>query len=248
MDRYIIDEQIDRFVRDEMLPEEKKEFLEKVNADKELRKTVLLRKLIVEAQLRKSEAEFKQELQVSAKQGKKQLVFWITTAVAVAAIVVFIVIGNMFRYQPEELYREYYSKPIVQYSRGGEGLSLEQISWNREIDSLYNMSKYEEVVAVYEANRALLESKQFSGSSGINIGLSMMELNKNNEAILLLKQLLSTEYEEEAEWLLFHLYLKAGQRKEARVMGERIVKEKGYYSAVVGEVLNKLNERVWFGK
>lgn len=248
MDKYILDEQIDRFINDDMLPEEREDFCRKLNDDQGLKETVLIRKLLVEAQLRKSETEFREKQHASSTPGKKHLKLW-AAIVAAAVIALLLMIGNTFSHQPEELYYKFYSEPIVEHSRGNTGLPIEQILLSNKIDSLYKATNYTEVVALYKnAEQEQPGVTYFTEVSTLHIGLSLMKLNQTTEATVLLKQLLSTEYAEEAEWLLLHVYLKENLRKEACVIAKRITEEKGRYSVAAEEILNNLNKRIWFGE
>lgn len=114
------DKQIDRFINNEMLPEERATFCRELETDGELRKQVKLRALLAEAEIRKAE---KEALRILAAKSRKRNKRWVWGSVAAAAMVLGILFlaGNSYRYAPADIFRTYYTEPVIEPSRGGEG-------------------------------------------------------------------------------------------------------------------------------
>ena len=109
MDTYR-DEQIDRFISNEMEPAERKAFCRELETDEELQKQVKLRGLLAEAEIREAEKQAFRALAAHPAKKRKKLI-WSTAAVAAIVLGILFLIGNS--------YRTYYVKPVIEPSRGG---------------------------------------------------------------------------------------------------------------------------------
>lgn len=112
------DNQIDRFVCNEMSPEERAAFCLQLQADEELQRQVKLRGLLAEAVTQEMEKEAFRAMK--AGYSKRHLII-IRNCAAVAAVLLGLLffIGNSHRYSPQELFRVHYVEPVIEPSRGG---------------------------------------------------------------------------------------------------------------------------------
>lgn len=116
MDR---NEQIDRFIANEMEPAERREFCAEIEADRELKDEVTLRALLIEAATLEAEKEALQAIKrQSARTNSIPLKTWSSLLVAAAMISALFLIGNGYRYTPAEVFTQYYEAPLIESSRG----------------------------------------------------------------------------------------------------------------------------------
>ena len=95
MDTYR-DEQIDRFISNEMEPAERKAFCRELETDEELQKQVKLRGLLAEAEIREAEKQAFRALAAHPAKKRKKLI-WSTAAVAAIVLGILFLIGNSYR-------------------------------------------------------------------------------------------------------------------------------------------------------
>lgn len=116
MDTYR-DEQTDRFINNEMEPEERKAFCRELETNEELQKQVKLRGLLAEAEIREAERQAFRTLTANPRKQYKKLV---RSSIAAAAIVsgILFFIGSSYRYTPAEIFPEHYEQPVIEPSRG----------------------------------------------------------------------------------------------------------------------------------
>lgn len=198
-------EQIDRFINNEMEPEERKAFSRELTTDEELKKQVKLRGLLAEAEIREAE---KKALRALTAKPQKRHKRWIWSSAAAAAVVLGILffVGNSHRYAPTDIFRTYYAEPVIEPSRGG----------NEAVAILYTASDY-------------------------------LKQERAQDAIALLTpEVLSSEYGEEAEWLLLCAYLYDNNREKAKETAEAISRKDGLYATEAAAILKQLNEKYLF--
>lgn len=81
----------------------------------------------------------------------------------------------------------------------------------------------------------------------LNIANEYLIQNRAQDAIALLTpEILQSEYSEEAEWLLLCAYLQTGERAKAEATARSIRQQDGVYAAKATNILNALNEKLWF--
>lgn len=113
------DEQIDRFVGNEMEPDERRAFCRLLEADEELKRQVELRALAADALTREAEKAAWQALK-GMPQKRSGRRWWAGAAVAAAVVLgVVLFIGNSYRYTTTELFGRFYEQPVVEPARGG---------------------------------------------------------------------------------------------------------------------------------
>lgn len=116
------EEQIDRFIGNEMEPEEQQAFCHELEEDEELKRHVKLCAFAADAVTREAEKAAWQALKQQPKKQrpeKSNRKRWISAA-AVAAMVlgVLFFIGNSNRYVTTEIFSSYYEQPVIEPSRG----------------------------------------------------------------------------------------------------------------------------------
>lgn len=116
MDR---NEQIDRFITNEMEPEERREFCRELEVNRELKEEVALRALLIEAATIESEKEALQAIKKQpARTVNKPLKMWNSIIAAAIIAGALFLIGNGYRYTPAEVYNQCYEAPLIESSRG----------------------------------------------------------------------------------------------------------------------------------
>lgn len=121
MDR---NEQIDRFITNEMEPKERQEFCRELKTNPELKEEVTLRALLVEAATLEAEKEAMQVLKKqSARIINKPLKVWSSVIAAAVIFSALFLIGNGYRYTPAEVFAQCYEVPPIESSRGARGFA-----------------------------------------------------------------------------------------------------------------------------
>lgn len=116
MDR---NEQIDRFITNEMEPKERQEFCRELEVNRELKEEVALRALLIEAATIEAEKEALQAIKKKpARTGNKPLRMWGSVIAAAIIVSVLFLIGNGYRYTPAEVFIQCYEAPLIEPSRG----------------------------------------------------------------------------------------------------------------------------------
>lgn len=244
------EERIDRFIENEMLQNEREAFCREMDADQELKEQVALRKLLIEAHLIEAEKEARKAMERPAPRRIAKRVWGMVAAVAVLVGVVWFV-GNGYRYTPVEIYQVYYTPPIIETARTGTGLIAADAQTNRELMQFYQQQQYDRLVALFDRQWRNRDWSELPESSLLYVTVSLLECNRSPEAVHLLStsSLLTSEYEEEAAWLLLCAYLQEGNREKAEEVAERILTEGVQYADKAAEMRDKLEEKSFrFGK
>lgn len=136
------DEQIDRFVGNEMEPDKRRAFCRLLEADEELKRQVELRALAADALTREAEKAAWQALK-GMPQKRSGRRWWAGAAVAAAVVLgVMLFIGNSYRYTTTELFVRFYEQPVVEPARGGSeipailGIAGKYLTQERTQDAL----------------------------------------------------------------------------------------------------------------
>lgn len=246
MEKYT-DQDIDNFILDLMETEEHLAFCEELEKDEELREKVILRQLIVDAERSLIEKEARAILEQKPQKGMGSKRFRIAAmAIAAALIGVVFIIGYGPKYSPQEIYQDYYSIPMIERSRGGTGLSMEDAVVNNQIITHFESQEYGQVIALYQEQWGSQLPKSVSATTMLYIAVSYLESNLPEQAVPVLRQVTDAEYKEEAQWLLLCAYLGAGDREQARLIADEMAENSLYYKEKAKEIQNRLKQRVWF--
>lgn len=242
-----IEERIDRFVENEMSLAERDSFCREMETDKKLKEQVVLRKLLVEAELVKAEKRAREAMENTRTATSLKRRY---TAIIAAALLIGVLfgVGNGHRYTPNEVYRTCYAEPMIESSRSGNGLSGTDAQTSHQIIRHYQQKEYRKVIALFDEHWSNRNFDQLPVASLLYVTVSFLNCNRAAEAIPILStpQLLASEYAEEVEWLLLCAYLQENEREKAETIAHRIVDGGGQYVDKATKIMTKLEEKRWF--
>lgn len=243
MEKYT-DEQIDRFINNEMSQEERTAFCNELDNDTSLREEVMLRMALTEAELTHAEGNARRALQASSDR-KKYKVGRVIFAAAMIAGLIFL-FGNTYKYTPRDLYTAYYQTPVIERLRGGNTLNEEDVIINKDIIDFFNQKEYEKVLSLYIGKWRHKSIPDLPVVTLLYVSISFLETDRAPEAISTLLQIASDEYEDEINHLLLYGYLKENKRDKAEGIIEKLLLNPGAYTKEAKEIEAKLKERRWF--
>lgn len=252
MDKIQLEQQIDRFINNEMSASEHQEFCKRLEADNDLKKQVELRMILIEGELIRAEEKALAAMKASGRSdmGRRhsERTFrwsWLAAACVILLLVGIGYVGNSYQYSPQNINRMYYEIPIIERTRGG-GLPEQIASYNRQIIDYYENGQYKEIVALYQRENLSEEKDNFPVHTLLYISIALIEQQHAQEAIPLLQPLVATPYQEEAEWLLLSCYLETNNRQSAIQLADKIIKRNGMFSEKAILIENSLKEKRWF--
>lgn len=244
MNKQQIEQQIDRFINNEMSLFEQEEFRRMLETDSHLKEQVKLRMILIEGELIR--AEQKARLAIEASKHNIHPHSWVAVACILCIFAgIGLYVGSLHRYSPEEIYQTYYEVPIIGRARG-EGISEKIAECNQKIITAYEQQQYETVTELYREKELSIKIDAFPVSTRLYIGISFIERQETTEAISVLLPLVGTPYKEEAEWLLLCCYMKINDRDKALQVVTEIKEDNGLYKEKAISIEKLLKERKWF--
>lgn len=247
MDKELRDRQVDRFILNEMEPEERAAFCRQLEEEPRLREEVSLRMMLVEAEVMAAERKAREAMEGTpalAKANRHSLGIGIACVVAILIAAVFF--GASPRYTPQEVYEAHYSIPPIERARGGNGLTGTSQLFNEKIILLYDRFAYREIANAYKENQGERWIGELPVSTLLYIGVSLLEQGDATMAISLLSSCEGSDYQEEIQWVLLGGYLQEGQKAKALQIAREIGEEKGLYAVQAGRIEKDLKEKKWF--
>ncbi|NDV80513.1 hypothetical protein [Bacteroides sp. 51] len=246
MEKYT-DQDIDDFILDQMGVEEHLAFCENLENDEELREKVALRQLIVEAERHLAEKEVRKIMEQKPQErlGVKRLRV-ASIIIAAALIGVVFMIGYSPKYSAQDIFREYYSIPMIERPRGGTALSMEDAVINNQIITHFENKEYKQVAAMYQEQWQEQLPTNVSSATLLYIAVSYIESDLPKQAIPVLSRVNDTDYTEEAKWLLLCAYLGVGDKEQAGSIAGEMAGNSLHYKEMAKEIQTKLKQRVWF--
>lgn len=259
---------IDRYINYEMTEEERRAFEKMLEEDSALKEQFLAIHFLSEGEQILHERGLKEDIKNLSQEeimaiikpstnkksklrtaAKRNYIYPAISILSLAAVILLILLFNNssgnYLYPTSDIYSNYFSEaPEVEYARSGTELSEEVIEMNGKIIAYYTEKEYQKVVSFYEEN---MNNNSFSGlpqQSLILIAYSLIEGNKEKQAISILHTLNDSDYAEEAEWLLLGAYLKMDEREEALGIAQRIVEQPdSYYAKDALSIRKELNAK-----
>lgn len=252
MDKLQLEQQIDRFINNEMSTTEHQEFRQRLEMDKDLKKQVELRMILIEGELIHAEEKARAAMEASGHSGihsrhsgKTFRRSWLAAACVVLILLGIGYAGHTYRYSTQEIYQTYYAIPVIERTRG-EGMPEQMAIYNQQIINNFEQHKYNVIVELYQSEHLSEMIEEFPSSTLLYISIALMEQQRASEAIHLLQPLVNTPYREEAEWLLLCCYLSANERSSAQQLVEKISNADGLYADKAVLIKKLLKERRWF--
>lgn len=246
MDRTISEQQIDRFIQNEMTADEREQFALSMRNDKDLKEQVAIRYLLLEGTLINNEEKARMALTNIAHTNNRKRVRWIAAACIILLLGMGGWFGNQALYSPQELYLIYHSIPVLERARGGNELTKENAVTNALLTEWYEQGKYKDIADWYNRNRQEKTIDALPDYTSLFIAVALLEQEKAEDATTILLHTKSTDYQEETEWLLLCCYLKTNQRKEAGELAGKIQAEKGAFASAAARIKTDLKKKKWF--
>lgn len=244
----IITEQlIDRFITDEMMPEEQQAFIERMEREPELKEQVIARKLLLEAEAIRTEqveCDFASSNIARAAAYPRRSFIPIMLLMLILAIGIYW--GGSFQYETQKILTDCYERPKLDFVRQNIDPGVPCEGKERIVARLYAEGELEKVVDFYhkELNDSILTN--FSPRMLLCVGASLFEKGTSAEFMHLYAILKRTSCREDADWLLLCYYLKQNERSRALELATQIEKSKGMHSREAQTVYKALKEKRWF--
>lgn len=245
MDKERIEILTDRFINNEMSPEERTAFCQEIEKEETLQTFVGLRKLVIEGELIAAEQKVRRVMEQSMSSRYKQIYKWTAAACFFVLVTGLGILGHSYKYDISYVYKTYSFIPVIERTRGEGGLKGEIADLNEEIITSYEENRFGNIIHSFR-NASPDVIKQLPIHTYLYIAISLMKTNQAQEAIDILSHLPDCGYEEEIDWLLLCGYLQTGAREATITIARKIIEEKGYYSSNAVQILNLINERRWF--
>ncbi|WP_020528813.1 tetratricopeptide repeat protein [Flexithrix dorotheae] len=241
--KYDID-QIDAFLKGKMQGEELNAFKAYMQIEEAFSKEVELQKDLLISLNAHFNKELKQKLIQSDKSGakainKKLIPNYIKFGFA-ASVILFLFFGYFFLFQSIDntaIYTEFY-KPypniVSPQVRGVENIQTDILQY-------YEIADYNTAIILLEKE---LEKNDAPLAYRFYYGLSLMEIGKTDQAIVVLNQVAESgdaKFKDPAQWYLGLIYLKQNDLKKAENIFESIAKSDNSYKKRAGELLEQLN-------
>lgn len=246
MDRTILEQQIDRFILNEMAPDEREQFILSMKENKELKEQVAIRHLLLEATFIRNEEKARMALTNTMYASNRKRIRWIAAACIILLLGIGAWFGNQPLYTSQELCSIYYSTPVLERARGGNALTEVNAIMNAQLTEWYEQGKYEEIVEWYSRNRKEETIGMLPDCTSLFIAIALFTQEKAEDAISVLSDIKGTDYQEETEWLLLCSYLKMDKRKKAEELAEKIQRNGGTFAHVATQIETDLKKKKWF--
>lgn len=246
MDRTMLEQQIDRFVQNEMTPDEREQFVLSMRNNKELKEQVAIRHLLSEGILISNEEKVWTALTNTVRTGHQKSIRWVAAACVILLIGVGGWLGNQPLHSSQELYLTYHSIPVLERARSGNNLTEENAIINAQLTEWYEQGKYKEIVDWFYRNRQENIIGILPDHTSLFIAVSLLEQGKPEDATSILSCTKNMDYQEETKWLLLCCYLKTNQRKEAEELADKIQTEGGTFASVAARIKTDLKKKKWF--
>lgn len=245
----IITEQlIDRFIADEMLPEEQQAFIKRMELEPELKEQVIVRKLLLEAEAIKTEQEEYDftSSNIASRAAAYPRRSFIPIMLLMLILAAGIYWGGSFQYETQKILADCYERPKLEFVRQNIDPDVSCEGKEQIIARLYTEGELEKVVDFYhkELNDSILTN--FSPRMLLCVGASLFEKGTSSEFMHLYAMLKGTSCREDADWLLLCYYLKQNKRSRAMELATQIEKSKGMHSREAQTVYKALKEKRWF--
>ncbi len=240
---------IERFLKGEMNPEEKKWFEKEIEGNLSLRNEIELRRQVDSVLSDKEMIELKaqldqihQEIYEVTEKGKGtirkiyQRVYYATGSLVIFALILTMYLTNR-DFSNEKLIDLYYNptKISINFRAGSPGEDL-----LAQAMKLYENKQYAKAISLFES---IL--KEDGSKIGINLysGISYMELEKYNDANKSFQKVLQNKpnpFVESATWYLGMCYIMTNERDKAAEQFQVLASKEGYYQDDAKKILRRI--------
>ena len=222
---------IEKYALGELSPEEKNVFEKQLSTDKKLveelaayRKNELAIKAAARKQLRKTAGT------AYAKINQNNRVVIMRRLAVAAGFLIMVAAGvwwmNQNNDSSEELYAQYFEMPAPPSVRNGNATLNPK--WELSIN-IYGEGRYEFAIPIFQE---LLVDENFNQKETVKLllGTSLLYEGEFDEAIKIFNQINEkSTFRQDAEWYTALVYLKSGNRNEAKNLFENISNQKRHY-------------------
>lgn len=247
MDKIHIEEQIDRFILNEMAFDERRQFVNLMNEDEELRAQVAIRYSLMEGMLQAAEQKVWKALEKPAQhQRRLMIVRWAAIACVILLIGGGVWFGNSPQYTSQEVYSNHCTIPVIERSRGGNGLQGKEAAINEQIIQWYEEGNYFSIAKLFGRADIKNEFNVLPDYTLLYACVAFLKEGEADVAIPILMQIENSEYQEEADWLLLCCYLQNNERQKAIGQAEKIQISKGQHAHAAQQIEWELKMKRWF--
>jgi tetratricopeptide (TPR) repeat protein len=240
---------IERFLKGEMSPEEKKWFEKEIEGNLALKNEIDFRRQVDTVLSDKEMIELKaqldqihQEIYEVTERGKGTIrKIYQRVYVAAGSLVIIAFLLTMFltnrNYSNEKLIDLYYSPAKVSVNFRTSAPDQDKLA---QAMKLYENKQFEKAIAIFESILSKDESK-----IGLNLysGISYLELAKYNEANKNFQKILNNKpnaFVESATWYLGMCYIMTNERVKAAEQFEALASKDGYYKENARNILKRI--------
>ncbi len=244
---------IEKYLNDELKPEELNSFEDSLKNDIELKRLVMLHSEVNKSILESDIHHFRNLLRdIYAKFSKTEKftlndndsgkgLSWRRISIA-AFLIIIVGLGSTYFFEhrlssPEELYSRFYSPYQTDVSIRSAGQSQNGLTLAIQ---LYQKKDYN---TAFEILGNLLNNNKNNPAIRFYYGITAMELNRYETAIYQMNELVNNNQQPfaiHAEWYLGLCYLKLNDETKARDYFKKIYENNGYYSSRAHDILKKL--------
>lgn len=249
--------QIERYLFQEMTEDEERNFTERINSDENLKREVELTAMIIAAtketgseqdlsQIEMLKQASSDEIRKLTKRPKPNLVlktvYWALSSAAVIFLVFTINHFYKVNNNTQQLFASYY-EPYYDDAgthRGDTFITDEDSLVLAKGMDFYENQKYAQALDVFNQINS-----SYADDIAIYKAVSLMETGKTKQAILLLSEAIerngeSWEYYQDAQWYLALAYIKAKQTKDAKNILQQIIADGRVYAEKAIDLLQHL--------
>lgn len=260
----ILQNQIERYLFNEMTPEEEQEFLSRIESDPHLKEEVEMTALIIGATSKVGKKEDLADIQVLlqanlsevqelTEQKKRKPILktmtWIASSVAVILMAVLFINYNKQNNNINHLYSSYYQpyEADARFSldrdklRGSFVITKEDSTLLMKGMILYENQKYSEALNYFNQISKRYDSNQYI----LHKSICLLEIGEAEKAVQVLEAAINEnskrwKYYQDAEWYLALAYIKTKRIKEAKSLLHKIGTDNVIYAKKAIDILRDL--------
>lgn len=241
-----IQKDIDRFLNYEMNKVEEEEFLKKMDSDQELKDTVLLQQLVVEAQRKKAEEEFVRHIRNRANRRRTGMFRYSLVAASIFIFLGLFLYGNSSRFSTGEILEEEFAAPIWEGSRGSGYASVDEAIINRLVENYSRHNQQDSLAIFYAELKQAGKLDVLTLKSKVLLSYSFIKSGNAGDARPFVEDILDSPYADTGEWLLLGCFLVEGNRDMAMQTALKISEKDNVYSDSAEKILERLERKKWF--
>jgi len=243
-------EQVQVYLSDEMVPQQKKEFEAELAQNNSLKRELVFQKKVNTFLMDDELEQFKNELdsihkEVAPSTGRKRSIGYGRYALIAASLLFLIslsfllIMNGSGSSKSENIFTKYYEKYAPDYTMR----AYEQSTYESKFTEAYQNYKSNEYGLAKPVFESLIESHPENFAAKFYLGAIYLELNEMESAIIQFDAVIISNdqfYLEHSEWFKALGTLKLGEIKSAIDQFNLIANRKGYYQTRAEEIISEL--------